>query len=431
MAEAQMIPEVRDTEIERLLREYAQPILRAAGQEKGRIRVRIVRSEVFNAFVIDGRSIYVHTGLLVQAKSPNQVIGVLAHEVGHIANGHLAALRDRIQRDQTKSLLIKLLGIGLLIAGGTSGSAGTSSSGSAVLSGGDEILLRSLLAERRSQESSADQSGLKYLFATRQSGRGMLETFEFFAQQEYVSDQYKDPFVRSHPVAAERLARLRDAVMASPFYGVTDPPALQLRHDLMRAKISGYLERMQIVFNKYPRTDTSLPARYARAIATFLGSGLDPALPLVDELIREKPDNPYFLEVKGDFYARSGKAALAVEPLRRSLKLAGDAPLIRTRLAEALLALEDPRFYPEILDLMRKTIIEDPDPRAYRAFALVNYKLGRRPQAELATAEAYFLEGDFKQAQTFARRAQAGLRNGESDWLRANEIVTFKAVAGQ
>ena len=300
-----------------------------------------------------------------------------------------------------------------------------------MLTGGDEILLRSLLAERRSQESAADQSGLKYLNATRQSGRGMLETFEFFAQQEYVSDQFKDPFVRSHPVAADRLARLRDAVMASPFYGVTDPPALQLRHDLMRAKISGYLERLQIVLNKYPRTDNSLPARYARAIATFLSSGLDAGIPLIDDLIREKPDNPYFWEVKGVFYARSGKAALAIEPLRRALKLSGDAPLIRIRLAEALLAVEDPRYLAEVLDLTRKVIIEDPDPRAYRAFALVNYKPGRRPQAELATAEAYFLEGDIKQAQTFARRAQIGLKKEESDWLRANEIVTYKGMAGQ
>ncbi len=183
-AQAQYLSFIRDTEIENLLNDYASPIFRVAGLGTGRVAMRIVKHDSFNAFVLDGRNVFVHTGTLQQSESPNQVIGVIAHEAGHIEGGHLAALRDRIGRDQTKSLLIKLLGIGLLIAGGAGGGGqGTTSAGIGVMTGGDEILMRSLLADRRGQELAADRSGLRYLNSTKQSGRGMLETFERFAQQ--------------------------------------------------------------------------------------------------------------------------------------------------------------------------------------------------------------------------------------------------------
>jgi len=277
-AHAQGLPLVRDTEIERLLNDYAQPIFRTAGLGSGRVAIKIVNSRIFNAFVVDGRNVFIHTGALMQSETPNQIIGVIAHEAGHIAGGDLAALRARIKRDQTKLILLRILGIGAAIASGD---------GRAVTAG-DDLVMRSMLAERRAQEASADQRGLLFLEQTGQSGRGMLETFERFQRQEYISDQQKDPFVRSHPVATERLALLRNRVRQSPHFGKRDSAKLQLRHDLMRAKLSGYLEPPATVFNRYPNRDKSLPAKYARAIATFFRGGqrgLDAALRAVDELI--------------------------------------------------------------------------------------------------------------------------------------------------
>ncbi|MGI9404529.1 MAG: M48 family metallopeptidase, partial [Hyphomicrobium sp.] len=185
-AAAQGIPLIRDTEIEKLLSDYASPIFRAAGFGSGRIKVRIVRDENFNAFVVDGRNVFIHTGALMQAKSPNEVIGVLAHETGHITGGHMAALRARVAQDQTRALLAQILGIGLMVAGGVAGGDSGSDLGAAgqgVMFGGKEVIMRGLMAERRSQESAADQAGLQLLNATRQSAQGMLETFERFAQQ--------------------------------------------------------------------------------------------------------------------------------------------------------------------------------------------------------------------------------------------------------
>ena len=187
-ARAQGVPLIRDTEIERLLNDYSRPIFRAAGLGGGRVAIRIVRSRIFNAFVIDGRNIFIHTGALMESNTPNEIIGVIAHEAGHIAGGDLAALRARIRRDRTKLILLRILGIGAAIA---------ARDGRAVAAG-DNLVLRSLLAERRAQEAAADQRALVYLNSTKQSGIGMLRTFERFQRQEYISDQQERP-VRAQP----------------------------------------------------------------------------------------------------------------------------------------------------------------------------------------------------------------------------------------
>ncbi len=427
MARAQMLSFIRDTEIENLLNDYSRPIFRAAGLGTQNISMRIVKHESFNAFVLDGQNVFMHTGALMQSETPNQVIGVIAHETGHITGGHLAQLRDRIARDQTKSLLIKLLGIGLMVAGGGGGSSGVTGAGTGVLVGGDQLIINSLMADRRAQESSADQSGLRFLEATKQSGKGMLDTFERFAQQEYISASgaTQDAFARSHPVAANRLAQLREKVAASRFANEKDPVQLQLRHDLMRAKLAGYLERPQIVLNRY-RQEESLPARYARTIAAFFGRGIEASLPMVEALIREQPQNPYFHELKADFLMRSGRSHEAIAPLRTALKLAGDAPLIAVRLAQALDGENDAQSVNETVTLARKSLVADKNPQGYRLLASGYAKQGRVPEADLAIAEAHFLEGNIKQAQIFAKRSQRGLKVGSPEGLRAGDIVSYK-----
>jgi len=430
-ASAQGIPLIRDTEVENLLKDYSRPIFKAAGLGS-HVTMRIVRHESFNAFVIDGLNVFMNTGTILQAKTPNEVIGVIAHEAGHITGGHMAALRSRIARDQTKALLLMVLGIGLMVGGAVSGGDSAREAGSAgggIMLGGQEMVMRSMLSERRAQESAADQAGLKFLEATRQSGRGMLETFEGFAQQEYVSATHQDAFVRSHPVAADRIARLRDFVTKSPYVDQKDPPALQLRHDMARAKISGYLEGRQTVLNRYPATDNSLPARYARAIARNCSGKCDQAMGEVDALIKEKPDNPYFWEVKGSFYYWSGKQRDAIVNLRKALQLAGgNESLMQFELAQAMLATEDAALLDESMSLLRKAILTDPTHAAsHHQLATAFYRKGQFPQADLSAAQGHFSEGNIKQAQTFAGRALVKLPRGSPDWIRAEDITKYKA----
>ncbi len=398
-AEAQGLSFIRDTEIEQLLNDYAQPIFRAAGLGTGRITMRIIRHESFNAFVLDGRNVFIHTGSLLASETPNQVIGVIAHEAGHISNAHLSDLRSKIAADPTRGFLSQFLFVGVL------------------------------LGQMRGNELVADQAGLRYLNATKQSARGMIEIFERFAQEESFSLQRtpQSLFARSHPFAADRINQIRPTAQASPNWNMRDPAPLQLRHDMMRAKISGYLDRPQIVFNRYPQTDQSLPARYGRAIGMYFQSGIEGAMPLVDALIKEQPNNPYFHEIKADFLMRSGRPREAVPIMRRAAQLAGaNAPLISVRLAQAMISAEDNSNLDEIIGLARKSLIQDPNPQAYRILANAFYKQDRLPEADLATAEALFLEGDLKQAQIFAKRAQPRLKNGSPNWIRAGDIVNFK-----
>ncbi|CAN1724333.1 M48 family metallopeptidase [Hyphomicrobium sp. 1Nfss2.1] len=431
-ASAQNLPLIRDTEIEGVLSDYAKPIFKSAGLGTGRIKMRIVQNDAFNAFVLDGRNVFVHTGTLMQANTPNEVIGVIAHETGHITGGHMAALRARIAKDQTRSLLAQILGIGLIVAGGVAGGDSANSLGGAgqgLLFGGNEVIMRSLLAERRQQESAADQAGLSFLNATQQSGLGMLTTFERFAAQEYISDAQKEAFARSHPLSTDRLARLRTLVETSQYYSKKDSPDLQLRHDLMRAKLSGYLEKPQVVFNRYPESDQSLPARYARALARFFQGGpgaLEASLAQVDGLIASKPNFPYFWEVKGDLLMRSGRNKEAIAPLRQALKLDPNASLIRVQLAGALQEDASPAAVNEAVALLRKSLVDDENSRAFRLLANSYYKQGKRPEADAMIAQAYFLEGDLKQAQLFAKRAQTKLPQGTPEWLKNDDIINYK-----
>jgi predicted Zn-dependent protease len=428
-ATAQGIPLIRDAETEKLLKDYSRPIFKAAGLG-GRITMRIVKHESFNAFVVDGLNVFINHGTILLAKTPNQVIGVIAHETGHIKGGHLAALRTRIARDQTKAALLMVLGIGAAVLGAASGDRDAGTAGVGIGMGGQEMIMRSLLSERRAQESAADQAGLKFLEATQQSGRGMLETFEGFAQQEYVSATYQDPFVRSHPVATDRIARLRELVEKSPYANVKDPPQLQLRHDLVRAKISGYLEPLQAVLNRYPYKDKSLPARYARAIARNCSGLCDQAIGEVDALIKEMPDNPFFWEIKASFLFRGGKQREAIAPYRKALQLSGDEPLIQVGLAQAMLGTEDQALLEEAIGLLKRAVnVDSGNAGAYNLLGTALARKGLMPQAEFATAMGRFAAGNIKEAQTFAKRAITKLPPGSPEWLRADDIIKYKEPA--
>src|SRR4029077_16278182 len=340
------VPLIRDAEIEQLLREYTAPILRVAGLAQQNVHVIIINERAFNAFVMDGRRIFINVGALMDAKTPNEIIGVLAHETGHMAGGHLSRLREQFANAQTASIIAMVLGAGALaggiVAGGRTGD-NLSQIGPAAIQGPQEMIRRSLLSYVRAQEESADRAGVKFLNATQQSARGMQDTFKRFAEDMLVLSSRVDPYQQTHPMPKERVIALEELVKTNPYWDKKDPPELQLRHYSMRAKRAAYLERPDTVARRYPSTDVSLPARYARAITAYLYGELSGALAQIDALIQTQPNNPYFHELKGQALLESAHPAQAIAPLRRAAALAPNAPLIRIMLGQALVATGEHR----------------------------------------------------------------------------------------
>ncbi len=422
------LPIIRDAEIENLLRDYAQPILRAAGLAQQNVKVVILNDRSFNAFVMDGRHIFINAGVLFDAKTPNEVIGVLAHETGHLAGGHLMRFREKLAQAQTQSIVAMLLGVGAMVAGATAGrGSSVGNVGTAAIMGPQQAILHSLLAYARTQEDQADHAGVKFLNATHQSPKGMVDLFKRLSNEMLFNSRYVDPYLQTHPMPADRVAALEVLAKSSPYWNITDPPALQLRHDLMRAKLSGFLESADTVSRRYPMSDQSLPAHYARAIATYRHSDLRMAIAQMDGLIRSEPNNPYFYELKGQALLEGGHGNEAVAPLRQAVALSHHAALIEILLGQALIGTHDPRLADEAVGMLNAALREEPEtPAAYMQLAMAYGRKGDIPHADLASAQAAFARGDFKTAKQLAERAKHGLAVGSPAWVRADDIVNVK-----
>jgi predicted Zn-dependent protease len=425
---------LRDTESEQLLREYTRPILRAAGLEKQNIQMVIINDSSFNAFVADGRRIFVNYGAIMQSETPNQLIGVLAHETGHLAGGHLAKMREQLAQAQTQMIIAMLLGVGAVVAGARSGNPnnGLANAGAAAVAGPQEMIRRTLIAYVRQQEENADRAGVKFLNATGQSAKGMYETFKRFSNESLFAARGADPYLQSHPMPAERVAALEELARSSPYWDKKDDPALQLRHDMMRAKISAFMERQDTVYRRYPLSNDSLPARYARAITTYLHGDLHTALIQIDGLIAAQPANPYFHELRGQALLESGKPTEAIAPLHKAVQLSNGSPLIQMLLGQALVATDNKANSDEAITILRAAVARETEaPLGYTQLAMAYGKKGDYAEADLASAQAAFLRGDNKTARDLASRAKTRFAVGTPGWVKADDIVTAKMPPGQ
>ncbi|MBR1029264.1 M48 family metalloprotease [Bradyrhizobium liaoningense] len=431
-AQAKGPPILRDTETEQLLREYTRPILRAAGLEKQNIQMVIINDGSFNAFVADGRRIFVNYGAVMQSETPNQIIGVLAHETGHLAGGHLSKLREQLANAQTQMIIAMLLGAGAIAVGSTRGSNsagnnGLANAGAAAIAGPQEMIRRTLLSYQRQQEENADRAGVKFLTATQQSPKGMYETFKRFTSESLFASRGADPYLQSHPMPAERVASLQEFASSSPYWDKKDDPALQLRHDMARAKISAFMERPETVYRRYPQTNDSMPARYARAISTYLHGDLRSALAQIDALIQVQPNNPYFYEVRGQALLEGGKPAEAIPALRKAVQLSNNAPLIEMLLGQALVGSDNKAYTDDAVRILRAAVAREPEAAlGYMQLAMAYGRKGDYAEADLASAQAAYLRGDNKTARELATRAKTRFAVGTPGWVKADDIVAAK-----
>jgi predicted Zn-dependent protease len=421
------LPVVRDAEIEALVRDYARPIFKAAGLSKSGIDIILINDTSFNAFVA-GRRMFINTGALLQSETPNEIIGVIAHEAGHLAGGHQERLRDQIARAQTMAIVASVLGLGAIAAGAAANSGELAQAGGGILMGGGEAARRSLLGYQRTEETTADRSAITYLEATGQSAKGMLTTFGRFQNALSLSGTRVDPYQVSHPMPRERIANLETLAKASKYYDVTDSPTLQQRHDMMRAKIAVFTQGQSAAARLFRKDPKGLASQYGDTMAAYLYGNLQSSQKKVDALIKLQPKNPYFQELRGDILMKSNKPKAAVEAYRNAVKLDPvKSGILRISLGQALISTGDPASLKQAVTEINEGLERDNEnSMGYRYLAQAYGQLGQIPEAELATAEGYYYSGAYQDAKIFAMRAQTKMKRGAPGWVRAQDIINYK-----
>jgi predicted Zn-dependent protease len=411
---------LRDAETEELLKDMVAPLIEASELEPGNVELVLINDGSINAFVAGGQAIYVHSGLLGEAETANEVQGVLAHELGHITAGHAVRFNERTKAANGISILSLLLGVGAALAG-----AGDAAMG--IIAAGQQAALSSFLSFNRDQEASTDLAGARYLAGAGISGKGMIKFFERLRNNEIragYSQTDEAAYARTHPLSGDRIQTLRGLLDQDAAWETPPDPALQERFVRAKAKLFGYLAEPRRTFNAYPLSDTSIPARYARAYAYHKEARVDMALAEADALLAAEPDNPWFLELKGQVLLESGRPQEALVPLRRATELTLAHPLIAGMLGHALIATENEANFAEAEQVLRASVQRDRyNPFAWYQLGVVYAARGDIPRARLASAEQQVMNRLFPQALQNAQAAEASLPYGSPDWIRAQDVA--------
>ncbi len=408
---------LRDTEIEETMIDYTKPILLAAGLSPSSVDLYLVNDPSLNAFVTRGQNIFLHSGIILQSDTPNQLKGVIAHEAGHIAGGHIVR-SDYGNRSAYGAMLIAAgIGIAAILAG-------EAEAGAMVLGGSQQFGQLEALAYSRTNESAADQYAAQYMEATKQSGQGLIDFFDRFRAQEVLSNARRYPYFRGHPLSSDRIDALREVVDESEYTDVKDTEEEQNRLEMAKAKLRGFLEGPQVVFSKYPPSDQSQPARYARSVAHFKAADLKNALKEIDSLISENNKNPYFFELKAQILYEGGQGQASLKPARKALELKPNPPLLKLALAQSLLEEDDESSTFEAIKLLKSALnIERENSYSWYTLSRAYGEVGMKAEAKYATAEQAYAIGDLARASSFAKRAQTDLERGDPLWRRASDII--------
>ncbi|MDJ0951271.1 MAG: M48 family metalloprotease [Alphaproteobacteria bacterium] len=409
---------IRDAEIENTIRLYTTPLFTTAGLDPSAIRIYLIDNRQLNAFVAGGQNIFIHTGLLIRSEHAGQVIGVLAHETGHIAGGHLTRLDDAMRRAQIQSIVTFVLAAAAAVM------AGDGRAAAAVGAAGQDATMRSFFRYTRTQEGAADQFAVTTLDDTGTSSRGMLEFFQILEGQEFLVTDRQDPYVRTHPLTQSRISFVRNHVANSPYSDAPLPAKYGITHRRMRAKLIGFLEPTGRVMQTYKATDNSVESRYARAIALHRESRTDDAVGLVDSLIAEQPNDPYFHELKGQILFESGRIKQSLGPYGKAVRLAPNEALLRSSLGAAQLESNDPALVRPALTHIKEAVRKEPDmAHGWRLLATAHGRLGQKGLMTLALAEEAAQLNRNPDALRYAKRASATLKKGSPAWIRAQDIA--------
>jgi predicted Zn-dependent protease len=434
-ANAQALDFIRDAEIENTIRLYATPLFQQAGVDPKAVQIHLVQDATLNAFVAEGLNLFLNTGLIIATDDPGQLIGVIAHECGHIAGGHLVRGQEAMGNAMTTGIAAMVLGLAAAIAAGHQDQsaqrqgvpgAWNNNTGAllpAVMGAAGEVAYKQYASFSRTIEGSADTAGLTFLDNLHMSARGMLAFMEKLEGQELLVSSRQDPYVRTHPLTQDRIDEIRHHVENSPWSDVPPPPEFTEPHQRMRAKLSAFLSPPVSTLYKYKADDRSISARYARAIAYYRIPDLEHALPLIDGLIAERPTDPYFHELRGQMLFENGRAAEAVPEYQLAVKSLPENALLRQELGQVEVETEDPALLADAkLQLTFATRQEPDDPGSWRLFATAYGRDGDEVMAAAGMAEYALLVGRYSEALYDANKALKGLKHGTPVAIRMEDV---------
>jgi predicted Zn-dependent protease len=416
-ASAQGVSLIRDTEIENTIRVYTAPLFRAAGIDISSVQIYLIKDKRLNAFVAGGLKIFIHTGLLQEATDPSQVIGVLAHEIGHITGGHLSRIKEGMRAATAQMIIASVLG------GAAAAAAGRPEGIGAAILGGSEVGQRSMLSYTRGMEQAADQAGVKFLEETHQSARGLLEFMKKLQAEEGSYGSEGDPYLRSHPLTSDRIRFMENHVAHSRYSDVPTPPDLIAAHARMHGKLNGFLNDPADTLRRYKADDPSMEAKYARTIAFMKENETAKALAILDPLIARSPKDPFLHELRGDILRDAGRPREAMESYKKAVAILPWAALIRISLAQTQIELnERPLLQDAVVNLKEAIRYESQVPHAWRQLAIAYGRMDEHGQVSHALAEEAMLKGDYRNASRLAQRAMKVLPRGSPEWLRSQDI---------
>lgn len=413
---ARAVSLIRDAEIESTLRQYANPLFKAAGLNPDAVHIFIVQSDSVNAFVAGGANIFIHTGLIRACESPDMLIGVIAHETGHIAGGHLARGTEKLRHAQIGAILTYVLGAAAGIGGGGDVAA-------AIIAGGQSVLQRNIMSFTRANEQAADQAALSFLDQTGISAYGMVRVFEVLRRDERQHGGTPDPYVLTHPLSSERITHVENHAEHSSLPQGRFPPEFKIWHERLLAKLTSFIDTPEKTLMRYPISQQSVAARIARAIAYYKMPDLPKALDQMQSLLSEQPKDAFLHELKGQILFENGKISEALESYDKAASLSPDSALILISLAEVEIASGTPaRLQSAVRHLEHASAKEQTNDKLWHLLATAYGKSGELGKSSLALAEEAVINNDDKQAARHASAALAKLARGTASYQRALDL---------
>ena len=410
---------IRDTEIETNIQSWSEGVINAAGMSTDQVRIILVQNPDINAFVAGGSNIFLYTGLIAKTENPDELVGVIGHELGHIAGGHLSRTSEVAENASFETIIAAILGIGAAFATGDGGAA---AAGARI---GQGLALNNFLAYSRVQESSADQAGFRFLETAGVNPTGLVTFLEKLGSQELLPTSQQSAFARSHPLSRERIEALSAKLETSSLRSRATPAAWDEQHRRITAKLVAFVTPQQVVY-LYPEKDQTIAAQYARTIAAYRTNKIDTALKGADRLIAQEPKNPYFHEIKAQMLFEFGRTAQAVTSYEKALSFAPDSGLIRTDLAKAMIESsgKSPKTLQAAIAHLKRAQQDEPrSSQIKRLLATAYGRLGQEPQARVYLAEEALLQGRTKEARSLAKSAIAQLPPGAPELQRARDVI--------